>query len=61
MNKEDIRLNPCPFCGSRNVDMHYLLTNGYYVICRNCEASGGYSLTRTSCIKRWNTRKNNEL
>ncbi len=60
MNRENVDLEPCPFCGSKNVNMHYLLANGYYVICEKCEASGGYAFTRKRCVELWNTRANNE-
>ncbi len=61
MEEQNIKFKPCPFCGSRNISMHYLFANGYYVLCEKCETKSGYALTRKESIKHWNTRLNNEL
>lgn len=66
--KKQIKILPCPFCGSENVKpIHCNGTWGYYpsedyVKCNNCGATGGvikdsdYGNNMDLAIKNWNRR-----
>ena len=58
INVPQSELEPCPFCGSADLD----LSNGYdedanwVVICRECKASGTFCAEKARAISRWNSR-----
>ena len=61
------KLKPCPFCGSRTLDvMGERGKKPFYVVCWNCGANGpshyrryGITpLTISGAIKSWNRRQN---
>lgn len=52
-----MELKPCPFCGSRCIDVSASLAfKDYSVSCDTCGAEAGFSYTREGAINRWNTR-----
>lgn len=54
-------LKPCPFCGSKHIDSHNLILEGY-VMCATCRASICYRHSpkkedgQKLAIKAWQTR-----
>lgn len=55
-------LKPCPFCGSKDVEVTAFLPFGYpgiskVVTCDNCGCQGPLSSTETEAIEKWNDRK----
>lgn len=55
-------LQPCPFCGSRNLDYTCRESEPdklvfFYVFCNVCEASGPTDYVQTNAIERWNERQ----
>ena len=58
-------LKPCPFCGSKDVDVitheFYLQTNTYGVMCFNCEVQTKQFFTnKITAVKAWNRRYTDE-
>lgn len=55
-------LLPCPFCGSRNVEMTGVIM--FFVVCRDCKSEGPVAFTTTGGIREaaslWNTRRDTE-
>lgn len=57
--------NPCPYCASTDLNLHYIQDSGaseikYHVVCNNCKsAAGGYPLEHEA-IKAWNQRSDHE-
>ena len=54
-------LKPCPFCGSKDVDVitheFHLQTNTYGVMCLNCEAQTKQFYTnKFTAMRAWNRR-----
>lgn len=56
--KTSRKLEPCPFCGSTDVSLHFddITFSVYYVFCDNCYAEGGYRAHRVDAVKAWNNR-----
>lgn len=54
---EEIKLKPCPFCGSKDVvvDEEY---PSRYVRCRGCGVEGGLRDSRDEAAAAWNRRTN---
>lgn len=53
----EVKLLPCPFCGSENIMLDKTKEDTLHLaVCRNCvaEVSG---FTRDGAIRAWNTRK----
>ncbi len=48
-----MKLKPCPFCGSRKLEIVTTIVRWGYVLCENCEASGP---VHAEFVKAWNTR-----
>ena len=57
----EIKLLPCPFCGSHKVSVVNVAEYGCFIIvkCNNCgcNTSGKSDEHESSVIKKWNTRK----
>lgn len=56
-------LKPCPFCGSKDVDVGYHLPMFgrnllYYVICMECHATSVHTELEKKTIEAWNRRAN---
>lgn len=53
-------LNPCPFCGSKEVfaelDVESSASPFYSVNCSSCGAEGPTASSKNSCIELWNPR-----
>lgn len=50
-------LKPCPFCGSKRVNLDAEIQGGYYVECQDCWASLSWSYqTEKEAAQAWNTR-----
>ena len=54
-------LKPCPFCGSKDVDVRthksLFVTNTYGIICLDCGIQTGQSYTnKLAAIRVWNRR-----
>lgn len=62
IKKKSIKLERCPFCGSKNVDLAWTETDvwlsevKYCVVCSSCGANGPDSTNKNAAIKAWNTR-----
>lgn len=54
------KLMPCPFCGSRDVDIggyedeEYQCFSHYWVRCAGCGATGGSKNTKEDAVRIWN-------
>jgi Lar family restriction alleviation protein len=52
--------NPCPFCGSNDVEVHdprgqsSLPVEWYWVVCLTCQASGPPDLGKSGAVAAWN-------
>lgn len=58
----DLKLKPCPFCGSSDVhltvDRHKVYDGQiHYVLCFICYAKTGIHINREAAIDRWNSRQ----
>lgn len=52
-------LKPCPFCGSRDVELQRLgdaYRRFFMVVCDVCEAEGPIARSSTRASEAWNTR-----
>ena len=47
---------PCPFCGSRNVDVAHPIANKHFAQCRSCSCSGPVGCGRAEAWALWNKR-----
>ena len=51
---------PCPFCGSKNIQSHLVLTRGYdhlFIIrCERCKAQTGLNKAVFDAASAWNER-----
>ena len=57
MSNSDIKLKPCPFCGSEaHIEEHKMVRVWYEVRCDNCDAGTGIWKTPDEAIKAWNVR-----
>lgn len=54
---EEIKLKPCPFCGSNGVVVDEICPSRY-VRCRGCGAEGGLRDSRDEAAAAWNRRTN---
>jgi Lar family restriction alleviation protein len=58
---EDIKckLEPCPFCGSTDLDFDITRDDleGHFVFCSNCGARGGDSYDDEGAVENWNKRQ----
>lgn len=54
--REEIKLLPCPFCGSKDVVADHDQANYWYVCCRKCLARSLPRYKKDDGIKGWNTR-----
>lgn len=52
---DEIKLKPCPFCGSDDVVLDETYTSGY-VRCRVCGAEGGLRYSHDEAAAAWNSR-----
>lgn len=52
-------LKPCPFCGSKDIEIFKYIIN-YFAQCNNCGMTSGKSTTKKSLILYWNTRLQNK-
>lgn len=52
---DEIKLKPCPFCGSDDVVLDETYTSGY-VRCRVCGAEGGLRDSHDEAAAAWNSR-----
>lgn len=56
-----LELKPCPFCGSKDVDVGYRLPMFgenllYYAICNDCQATSVHTRFEKNAIEAWNRR-----
>ena len=57
-----MKLAPCPFCGSNNLDDSCRLNDGdgtrdyYFMFCNECEAEGPTSNDQAEAQRLWNKR-----
>lgn len=49
----EIQLKPCPFCGSKNLDMDSDYEH-WVVVCKDCMAAGPSSFEKTLAALYWN-------
>ena len=47
-------LKPCPFCGSKNVDVTKIGPEDWWLQCRGCGATGPIGESEEETIKLWN-------
>lgn len=53
------KLKPCPFCGSRSVQVEQIGSGGYFnACCCNCLANVPLSGSRETAVAAWNRRTN---
>lgn len=51
-----VDLKPCPFCGSKNIDLEYVEEfDSYYATCTGCGVATRYT-DREQAIRFWNRR-----
>lgn len=59
MNQEELK--PCPFCGSRDIEIHENKEGGFlyciYILCLCCLARGPSTWEESVAIKKWNEVK----
>lgn len=54
---DEIKLKPCPFCGSRSVYVEQIGSGGYFnVCCCDCLANVPLSGSRETAVAAWNSR-----
>ena len=51
------RLKPCPFCGSKTVDVARTNPGACWIICARCGAESYTAPTREGAFKNWNKRR----
>lgn len=56
---DEIKLKPCPFCGSRSVYVEQIGSGGYFnICCGNCLANVPLSSSLEIAVYAWNCRAN---
>ncbi len=58
--EQEITTEPCPFCGSKKVNYNTNGENAYWVVCRECDATGPDGQTSLQAIAKWNHAKARE-
>jgi Lar family restriction alleviation protein len=53
-----IEPDPCPFCGSKRLEIRYSYRNSH-VVCKCCGACGGFYESEKAAIESWNNRESN--
>ena len=51
-----MKLKPCPFCGSTDVEIETPYERVHQVGCQECDGRGMQSMDVELCIEAWNTR-----
>jgi len=52
-----MKLAPCPFCGSTNVELgSAYIPPEYFIVCRDCHSGTGHSPAQIAIIEAWNRR-----
>ncbi len=52
----EIKLKPCPFCGSDNVDIYKHKNENKCVVCYKCYSGSGNYMTDDLAVEAWNRR-----
>ena len=55
-----VKLKPCPFCGSKYVEIIKPFNKEYQVQCGDCYATSCVETTPKKAVKAWNMRAKNE-
>lgn len=50
------KIKPCPFCGSKKVDVCRTNENACWIRCAKCGADAPHDPTRKVAIRNWNKR-----
>jgi len=50
------KLKPCPFCGSKRIEIASNIQKGNFVYCTNCKASTNIAFRKEDAIYLWNKR-----
>jgi Lar family restriction alleviation protein len=56
---QTLHLEPCPFCGKRDLEIDDLGSEErpfFVVSCRSCEAEGPIARSSLAAVKHWNSR-----
>jgi len=56
MMEKDEKIKPCPFCGSKEVDICRTNKQACWIRCHKCEAEGNCAEKREDAITEWNKR-----
>lgn len=54
MQRDIMKINECPFCGSEETELSDNGGNNYQVTCCECEAAGPVSRSKTDAKAQWN-------
>jgi len=57
---KQIKLKPCPFCGSEKVILEDDMQEVYWVLCFECNATGPPKNTEAEAFEAWNKRVEKE-
>ena len=52
----EVKLKPCPFCGSKAKMRHYIQLSYYYVQCLNCYGAACMCNMPEEAAEAWNRR-----
>jgi len=55
-----VKLKPCPFCGSEELEMQLDIIDKYAVVCLGCGACGRDEATKEKAAASWNRRYGSE-
>lgn len=56
MRDQIIKLKPCPFCGSENLDVASTNEHAHWIVCDDCDASAASGETLAEGVSKWNRR-----
>ena len=48
-------IDPCPFCGFKEVEINKTMGDSYYVYCDNCGARGSKCIESINAVSEWNS------
>ena len=57
---EHYKLKPCPFCGSKHIDITNFGEVMWFIQCDDCNATFPECDTKKEAIEAWNRRANDE-
>ena len=57
MAKSKPKLKPCPWCGTKIVEISGSIGSNYWGRCWNCNSTGPIAARKSTAVRFWNTRR----